>query len=173
MDDAGAIRRLRVAGAIAILSIALLTVASASFLAWRYSTAPTRDDTVNRSGLRRGQSVAVTYRAERLARFPNEVPALDRAIETLEKSQSALNDLNPQNQAVFEQFIDAARAVAAHPRDNNLRDGLEALGPTMYKIYFETTNAYSAKAGVQRLRSFRTTMTVSAVTLRCSTIARR
>lgn len=165
MDDAGAIRRLRVAGAIAILSIALLTVASASFLAWRYSTAPTRDDTVNRSGLRRGQSVAVTYRAERLARFPNEVPALDRAIETLEKSQSALNDLNPQDQSMFEQFIAAAKAVAAHPGDNQRRDALETLGPSMYKIYFDTTNAYSAKAGVQRLRSFRTTMTASAVTL--------
>ena len=165
MDDAGAIRRLRVAGAIAVVSIALLIVASAGFLAWRYSTAPTRSDQVNRSGLRRGQSVAVTYRAERLARFPNEVPALEKAIDTLEKSQSALNDLNQQDLIFYQQFIDAAKTVAAHPRDNQLRDALESLGPTMYKVYFDTTNAYSAKAGVQRVRSFRTTMAASAVTL--------
>jgi diguanylate cyclase (GGDEF)-like protein/PAS domain S-box-containing protein len=165
MEDAGAIRRLRVAGAIAVLSIALLTVASASFLAWRYTTAPTRNDQVNRSGLRRGQSVAVTYRAERLARFPNEVAELDTAIETLEKSQSALNDLNQQDRVFYQQFIDAAKAVAAHPRENHLRDALESLGPAMYQIYFKTTNAYSADAGVQRVRSFRTAMAASAVTL--------
>jgi diguanylate cyclase (GGDEF)-like protein/PAS domain S-box-containing protein len=165
MDDAGAVRRLRVAGAIAILSIALLTVASATFVAWRYSTAPTRNDLVNRSGLRRGQSVAVTYRAERLARFPNEVPELDKAIATFEKSQSTLNDLNQQDQVFYQQFVDAAKAVAAHPRDNQLRDALESLGPAMYQIYFKTTNAYSADAGAQRVRSFRTTMSASVVTL--------
>jgi diguanylate cyclase (GGDEF)-like protein/PAS domain S-box-containing protein len=165
MDDAGAIRRLRVAGAIAALSIALLTIASAAFLAWRYSTAPTRNDMVNRSGLRRGQSVAVTYRAERLARFPGEVPELNQAIDKLERSQSALNDLNQQDRVLYQQFIDAAKAVAAHPRDNQMRDVLESLGPAMYQVYFKTTNAYSADAGVQRIRSFRTTMTASAVTL--------
>ncbi|HEX4355188.1 MAG TPA: PAS domain S-box protein, partial [Polyangiales bacterium] len=165
MDNAGAIQRLRVAGAIAVTSIALLIVASAAFLAWRYSTAPTRSDAVNRSGLRRGQSVAVTYRAERLARFPDEVPALDNAIDTLEKSQTALGDLNQQDEIYYRQFIDAAKAVAAHPRDNQLRGALESLGPAMYEIYFQTTNAYSARADVQRVRSFETTMTASAVTL--------
>src|ERR1700729_1327356 len=110
MDDAGAIRRLRVAGAIAVLSIALLTIASASFLAWRYTTAPTRYDLVNRSGLRRGQSVAVTYRAERLARFPNEIAPLDEAIAKLEASQKGLGDLSAADRAFYDQFIDAAKA---------------------------------------------------------------
>jgi diguanylate cyclase (GGDEF)-like protein/PAS domain S-box-containing protein len=165
MDDAGAIRRLRVSGAIAVLTIALLTIASAAFMAWRYSGAPTRNDLVNRSALRRGQSVAVTYRAERLARFPNEIPQLDKAIATLEASQKSLKDLSATDQAFYRQFIDAAKAVAAHPRDNQLRDALESLGPTMYDIYYKTTIGYAADSSAQRVRSFRATMTASGVTL--------
>jgi len=165
MDDAGAIRRLRVAGAIAVLTIALLTCASAAFLAWRYTTAPVRADMVNRSGLRRGQSVFVLYRAERLARFPNATGDLDAAIATLEKSQNALHDLSPQDQAFYERFIAAAKAVAAHPRDAALRDALEALGPQMYSIFYDTTVGYSTDANSQRIRSYRTSMTVSAITL--------
>ena len=165
MDDVDAIRRLRVAGAIAIVSIALLIVASAVFLAWRYSTAPARSDEVNRSGLRRGQSIAVAYQVERLARFPDDVALLDKAIDTLEKSQAALNDLNRQDRGYYGQFIDAAKAVAAHPRDDRLRAALESLGPAMYDIYFRRTNDYAAEAAVQRARSFGTTMAASAVTL--------
>jgi diguanylate cyclase (GGDEF)-like protein/PAS domain S-box-containing protein len=165
MDDDGTIRRLRVTGAIAVLTIALLTIASAAFIAWRYSTAPTRSDLVNRSGLRRGQSVAVTYRAERLARFPGEVDRLQEAIDKLVKSQTTLHDLKPADQALYESFIRAAKNVAAHPGDNRARDALEALGPQMYQTYLATTNGYSDDSNSQRVRSFGTTMSASAVTL--------
>ena len=115
MNDAGAIRRLRVTGAIAILTIALLTLVSAAFLAWRYETEPIRSDTVNRSGLRRGQSVAVLYRAERLARLPGAVDELDKAIQTLERSQDGLNDLDAADEAFYRRFIAAARSGRRAP----------------------------------------------------------
>jgi diguanylate cyclase (GGDEF)-like protein/PAS domain S-box-containing protein len=165
MEGAGTIRRLRVAGAIAVLTIALLTLASAAFTAWRYSTAPGRTEIINRSGLRRGQSVAVLYRAERLGRFPAEVPQLEAAIAKLDKSQSGLMDLSPADEAFYESFLNAARAVAAHPRDVRLRDELDSLGDRMYQIYYTTTVAYSDRTGAQRIRSFTTTMAGSAAML--------
>jgi diguanylate cyclase (GGDEF)-like protein/PAS domain S-box-containing protein len=158
MEDAGAIRRLRVTGAIAVLTIALLTISSAAFTTWRYSTAQGRSDLVNLSGLRRGQSVAVIYRAERLTRFPNEVPALDAAIDRLEASEAALADLSPEDQAFYRHFVDAARAVAAHPDDASLRDRLESMGDRMYRIFYDTTIGYTRRLAAQRDRSFHTTI---------------
>jgi diguanylate cyclase (GGDEF)-like protein/PAS domain S-box-containing protein len=156
MGNPGAIRRLRVAGAVAVLTVALLATGLAGVFVFRFLTAPVQSDVINRSSIRRAESVAIVYRAERLERFPKEVPLLDDAIATLEETQASLNDLDPLEQAYFRHFVDAAKAVAARPEDKARHDALDDLAPRMYQIFYDKTVNYSELANDYRTRSFDT-----------------
>lgn len=154
MDQAEAVRRLRTGGILAVATIALMVVVQAAVIEYRFATAPVQTDVVNRSSLRRAQTLAILYQAERAASTRSAVADLDAAITTLDLENGDLGDLPRADRELYERFESTARAVASHPGDAALRQRLDALGAQMYTA-FDTATMESARRGNAQRRTSR------------------
>ena len=151
MDDTGVLRRLRVSGIVAITLIAAITLVQAVFLVVLTLSAPHLSGTIDRSGMRRAQTNAILYQAERL--HPGAVAdatGLYGAIAGLEASQARFKDLSPSQARDYASFLAAARTLAIKPNDALAYANLQALGPLMYRIFNEHTSTYAVAGNRQR-----------------------
>jgi diguanylate cyclase (GGDEF)-like protein len=164
MVDSGVVRRLRVTGIIAVVTLAFVTTALCGLLVWRFATAPVRTTIVDASSLRRSQTMDVLYQAERLVARPGDSAALESAIAGLERQEQSFKDLGA-DQAGYAEFIATARAVAAHPHDAALRAQLDVLGAKVYAAFDRATQAYEKSGGAVRERVRDAEIGASAVTL--------
>lgn len=153
MNQAEAVRRLRASGALAVATIALMVVIQAAVIEYRFATAPVQTDVVNRSSLRRAQTMTVLYEAERAASVPPAVSDLHAAITKLDVENGELNDLTGPDRELFEQFEATARKVESNPHDAALRQRLRALGPQMYDTFDRATLESASRGSRQRATS--------------------
>ncbi|HLX25729.1 MAG TPA: hypothetical protein VKR05_01950, partial [Candidatus Cybelea sp.] len=149
MDQAGNVRRLRVAGIVAVATIAFMVLVQNNALEWRLATAPVQTDLVNHSGMRRSMTMSVLYYAARMGSF-QDTHGLDAAVATLVDRQDELADLQGADLATYQQFIATARQALIHPGDARLQDRLKLLGLQLFDIFDRRTMEYAKRGGEQR-----------------------
>lgn len=153
MNQAEAMRRLRTGGALAVATIALMVIVQAGVIEYRFATAPVQTDIVNRSSLRRAQTMTVLYEGERAATTPSAARDLHAAITKLDLENGELNDLGGADRELFEQFEATARKVESNPNDTALRNHLRTLGLQVYGAFDRATLEDTARGSRQRVTS--------------------
>jgi diguanylate cyclase (GGDEF)-like protein/PAS domain S-box-containing protein len=118
-EQTGLRDRLRRNSGIAIAAVTCLALAQLGALEWRLASAPSRDETVNQSGLRRAmirQIEAVVARPLGLDR----TVLLDRAVRSVETIDASLADLTAGDAEIVARFLSVARRMdTAAPIDSS------------------------------------------------------
>lgn len=165
MEPGKLTRRLRVSGLIALLIIALVTIAEAGLLTWRIATGPARTQALANSAVRRSDVMEVLYRAQRPAGQLGWAVALTRSIDELQQIQRSLNDLTSAQTVSYDAFVAAVRRLAIQPGDRRLRDDVDRLGDTFAAVAQARTQEYVANIAALRARVRNEELSTVAITL--------
>ncbi|MBV8333407.1 MAG: PAS domain S-box protein [Candidatus Eremiobacteraeota bacterium] len=153
MDRAEVVRRLQVAGIVAVGTIAFIVVLQGALLQWRFVTAPVQAERVDRSALRRSLTEAVLYRAERAAIDRSQSSGMTAAAGALQRAGH--DDLDAAGQAAYDAFFATVASAIARPGDARARTSLDEAGARLFAAYDRATSMYVARGNAQRA-TFRT-----------------